>query len=116
MKHKAVAHGVEDYPTLLREIRKRPQMFHGGEERSALLLRTFLGGIQYSEYFHSISKYEIMSGFSWESFEPWVMKRYNPKRLSLDSLSLANYLASNESEGFDLWFSWYDKFNEQNLT
>ena len=99
-----------DYPSLFQEIRKRPQMYHGGKERSVLLLDTFLCGIWFSESFHEIESNKRMSGFDWELFEKWVEETFNPRRLSMRSLYLAEHLSQSESKGFDLWFKWYDEF------
>ncbi|GLQ31356.1 hypothetical protein [Litoribrevibacter albus] len=104
------AHGIKDYPTLLGEIRKRPQVFLGGAERSVVLLSAFIGGIKYGEYFHSVPDHKKLGGFSWDSFENWVEEMFNPRRLTLDSMSLAAHLTSNDQEGFDLWFLWLDAF------
>ncbi len=112
MSVKEVAYGIKDYPTLIEQIRKRPQMFHGGETRSASLLETFLSGITYGEYFHSIPEDEKMSGFPWRDYEKWVKMNFNKRRLSLNSFSLASYTSNDEKEAFDLWFNWYDEFRD----
>jgi hypothetical protein len=51
-----------------------------------------------------------IGGFDYAGFERWVEARYNPRRLSLNSYSLAADLAGAEDAGFDLWFRWYDEF------
>jgi len=101
-----------DTPTLLEQIRNRPQMWHGGNERSALLLSTFLSAFSIAEAFYKIDDANIISGFNWEEFETWVEQKYNPKRLTYSSFSLASHLSSNEPEAFDLWYCWYDKYCE----
>lgn len=100
----------KDYPTLLEEIRKRPQMYHGGDERSALLLSIFLGGFDVAELFHNIPETERLGGFDWDSYEKWIRESFNPERLSLNSFSLASHITSTQQEAFDLWYSWYDDF------
>ncbi len=103
---------VIDFPSFLEEIRKRPQMWRG-EERSALLLSTFLNGFQLAEYFQELPENKCLGGVNWEKFEAWVDKSYNLERLSLNSFSRASYLSDSEPKAFDLWFSWYDKFKKQ---
>ncbi len=105
-----------DYPSLLNEVRKRPQMYHGGKERSSILLDTFICGIQYSEAFHEIELDKRMSGFDWECFERWVEEKCNPRRLTMRSFCLAEHLTQCESKGFDLWFEWYDEFSARGVT
>ena len=104
---------IKDYPTFLSEIKKRPQMWCGGQERSATLLSTFLNGFRYSEHFHKIPESERLGGFDWDHFEKWVQKNYNPKGLSYDSFSLAVFQSKEELKAFDLWFSWYEIYVQQ---
>jgi hypothetical protein len=97
-----------DIPTLLAAIRKRPGMFLG--KKSITLLQLLLNGIELAEDFHDIPLNDRMGGFDERGFEEWVEAKSNPKRLTLNAKSLAAYIAGNESDGFDLWFSWYDEF------
>ena len=105
---------VHDYPTLLEAIRKRPCMYHGGEERNVELLAAFLGGIGYVQTFQNIPTECLLDNFNWKEFEQWVASEFNKKRLSLNSLTLSRHLSSSNSEAFDLWFKWYDQFRESN--
>jgi hypothetical protein len=101
-----------DYPSLLEEIRKRPQMYLGGEERNLRLLGAFLDGFKTAEWFHNLPEAQHMGGFDWESYEKWVKHKYNTKRLSANSMPLALYVSDSEAAAFDLWFSWYDEYSE----
>lgn len=89
-------------------IHARPAMFLG--EKTARGLDLFLGGIDFAEDFHGVPAEARMRGFDRAGFERWVEARYNPRRLSLNSFSLASALAGGEEAGFDLWFGWYDEF------
>ena len=104
---------ISDYPSLLEEVRKRPQMWHGGETRSSLLLKTFIDGFRYSEHFHKIDNSCRLGGFPWGDFEKWVQVNYNPKRKSYDSFTWASYLSDTELDAFDLWLKWYDIFRKE---
>ncbi len=104
---------IVDYPSLLEEIRKRPQMWHNGETRSVLLLKTFISGFQYAQHFHNIEQEKLLGGFNWGTFEKWVKVNFNPKRQSYDSFTWAIHLSDSEAESFDLWFNWYDKFKNE---
>jgi len=106
---------IVDYPSLLEEIRKRPQMWHNGETRSALLLKTFISGFQYSQNFHKVESGNLLGGFNWGDFEKWVEVKFNPKRKSYDSFTWAIYLSDSEAEAFDLWFSWYDLYKSETV-
>jgi len=88
-------------------------MFIGGSERSVTLLDTFISGIQYGEYIHSINSDDLLGGFSWGNFEVWISKQYNEPNLSLNSFGLALSLSGCEIEGFDLWYKWYELFCKQ---
>ena len=99
-----------DYPTLLEEIRKRPQMYLGGDEKNLELLAAYLDGFATAEWFHDVSPKKHMGNFNWEEFEEWVKNKYNTNRLSLNSMPLALHVSESKSEAFDLWFSWYDLF------
>jgi hypothetical protein len=101
-----------DYPSLLEEIRKRPQMYLGGDERNLESLATLLDGFKMAEWFHALPEAQHMGGFDWESYESWVKRKYNPKRLSLNSMPLAVYISDSSADAFDLWFSWYDEYSE----
>ena len=101
-----------DTPGLLEQIRKRPQMWYGGSERSALLLSTLLSGIAEAEAFYDIAQSELLGNFNWKEFEFWVAEQYNPKKLTHSSLSLASHKSNTEPEAFDLWYSWSDKFSK----
>jgi len=101
-----------DYPSLLGEIRKRPQMYLGGKDRNLELLGTFLDGFRTAEWFHELPEPQHMGGFDWDRFEAWVKSKYNPKRLSLNSMPLAIYISASKSAAFDLWFTWYDEYQQ----
>lgn len=101
-----------DYPTLLEEIRKRPQMYLGGDERNLESLGVFLDGFAMAEWFHEIPIEKHMGSFDWESYEEWVKNKYNTERLSLNSIPLAIYITDSKADAFDIWFSWYDLFRE----
>lgn len=105
---------VVDCPSLLEAIRLRPMMYFGGEVRSIARLEAFLAGIEMAEEFYKISSVPRFAGFDWEAYEKWVKCNFNKDGLSLNSLSLAGYISNTESEGFDLWYSWYDEFNDAN--
>ena len=106
---------VSDYPSLLEAIRKRPSLYcHQLDgKKSIQSLASFLGGIAFSESFHEIRSDNCMGKFEWGKFEFWVNKNFNERRLSLNSLGLADYLSPSDSEAFDLWFSWYDQFTSE---
>ena len=95
-------------PTLLTAIRARPGMFLG--HKSAHGLHLFLSGIPFAEDFHGLPSDARIGAFDREGFERWVESRYNPRRRSHNSFSLAAQPAGAEGAGFDLWFGWYDKF------
>ncbi|NJD05855.1 MAG: hypothetical protein FIA97_05075 [Methylococcaceae bacterium] len=99
-----------DYPSLLEEIRKRPMMWFGGDERSITLLAAFLTGVCVAENFHHIPTTSCIGGFGWQDFEHWIARQFNQKMLTLDSFSLAKYKTGVEHEAFDLWYSWYDEY------
>ncbi|MGL4554468.1 MAG: hypothetical protein ACRC33_25170 [Gemmataceae bacterium] len=98
-----------DMPVLLASVRQRPGMWLGRKTISGLHL--LLIGIRFAEDFHSLAEPARFGGFDAAGFEGWVESRFNPRGLSLDSYSLSAHLAGSEASGFDLWFSWYDRFN-----
>jgi hypothetical protein len=104
----AVRDRYPDLPTLLAAIRARPGMFLGHTTICGLYL--FLSGVGFAEDFHDLPAAARIGGFDAEGFERWVEQRYNPRRLSLNSFSLAAHLAGSEAAGFDQWFAWYDEF------
>jgi hypothetical protein len=99
---------VADMPELLAAIRARPEMYFG--QKSVHDLWLFLYGFWFAESFHKLPREARIRGFDLEVFEVWVKYRFNPKRLSVSSFSLAARIASTEDGGFDLWFRWYDEF------
>lgn len=99
---------VPDVPTLLAELRRRPGMWIG--TKSIERLDQMLGGIDFAEDWHRIPAKARFGGFDFTAFEVWVEHTYNPKRLSVRSFGLAATLAGSDTEGFDLWFRWYDEF------
>lgn len=99
-----------DFPSLLEEIRKRPQMYLGGDERNLELLRAYLGGFDTAEWFHELPTVKRMGNFDWNSFEAWVKREHNPRRLCVNSFGLAIYISDSKKDAFDLWFTWYDLF------
>ena len=103
---------VYDIPTLLTEIRKRPSLYHGGEERCIDLLAAFLGGILYMQNVHKIPTEHHLNNFNWGKFENWVKTEFNEKNLNLNSFGLSKNLSLSKAEAFDLWFKWYDQFQK----
>ena len=103
----------KDYPSLLNEIRSRPQLWHGGEERSVELLAAFLSGIRIGEELHEIPPSNRLRGFDWEAFESWVETNFNAKKLTFNSFSLAAHFSRSQKEAFDLWYSWHDEFTKE---
>ncbi len=95
-------------PALFSAIRLRPALFLGHKTINGLHL--LLSGIGFAEDFHGLPAEACIGGFDSAGFEQWVEFKYNPRRLSLNSLSLAAHLAGAEDSGFDLWFRWYDEF------
>ncbi|HEY1380676.1 MAG TPA: hypothetical protein VGF55_27995 [Gemmataceae bacterium] len=95
-------------PALLAAIRARPGMYLGQKSAHNLLL--FLYGFRFAEDIHGLPPEARIGGFDRDTFELWVQCRYNPQRLSHNSLSLAAHVAGAEDAGFDLWFRWYDEF------
>jgi hypothetical protein len=67
-------------------------------------------GFQVAENYHEIPEAARMGGFDLLKFEQWVVSKYNPRRLSHNSRSLAEHLAGSDTDGFDLWFRWYDEY------
>ena len=102
-----------DFPSLLEEIRKRPQMYLGGDQRSLELLAAYLGGFEMAEWFHELPAEQRMGNFDWSAFEEWVRNEYNPEHLSRNSFGLAIHFTGSQMEAFDLWFSWYDLFRSR---
>jgi hypothetical protein len=97
-----------DMPTLLTTIRARPGMFLGRPTIGGLQL--FLSGIQFAEHYYELPSETRIGGFDRQVFELWVKYRYNPRRLSHSSFSLAASLAGDDEAGFNMWFHWYDEF------
>lgn len=95
-------------PSLLEAIRQRPGMFLG--HQTAYGLSVLLMGFMFAEDYHDVPAQDRLGGFDLASFEAWVEKTYNPKRLSQNSRSLAEHVAGSDAAGFDLWFRWYDEF------
>lgn len=94
-------------------LRKRPGMYLG--KKSVSLFSAFLSGFRYAEEIHD-QHWKNMDdgGFDWAQFEQYVFKKYNPRRLSVNSPGLAFILSGEkEEEGLDLWFKWYDEFRSQ---
>jgi hypothetical protein len=97
-----------DLPSLLEAIRRRPGMFLG--HKTVLGLSLLLSGIEFAEDYHVVPEPARIRGFDLPGFERWVESKYNPRRLSHNSCSLAEHIAVADEAGFDLWFSWYDEF------
>ena len=113
-----------DVPALLAAIRANPAMFLG--RVSALRLGSLFDGIWLAEEFHRVPAADRIGGFDQEAFEAWVEARYNPRRLTFRSFTLAVRRAGRElprdpsgpavsrarrqEAGFILWFEWYDEF------
>src|SRR5262245_27431026 len=97
-----------DLPSLLDAIRRRPGMFLG--HQGAYGLSVLLIGFMFAEDYHELPEANRLGGFDREKFEPWIVEKYNPKRLAHDSYSLAEHLAGSDAAGFDLWFQWYDEY------
>ena len=95
-------------PALLAAIRTQPGIFLGHRTISGLHL--WLSGIRFAEDYQGLLLADQIGGFEFEGFERWIESRHNPRRLSLNSFSLAAQLAGSEASGFDQWYSWYDEF------
>jgi hypothetical protein len=95
-------------PSLLDAIRQRPGMFLG--HTTVYGLSVLLMGFQFAEDYHEVPASSRLGGFDIQSFEAWVERKYNPKRLSHNSRSLAEHVAGSDAAGFDLWFRWYDEY------
>ena len=100
-----------NFCTFIEEVRNKPQMYHGGEERNILLFSALISGIVLAEEYYGVEN-QVLTEFDWERFESWVEDRYNNRKLSFKSFTLANYLSESSEQGFDLWFSWYDEFRD----
>ena len=87
-------------------------MYLGGEERSLRSLAIYLSGFEMAEWFHELPKEKRLGNFEWELYEKWIRQEYNKERLNLRSFTLAESLTDSQKEAFDLWFSWYDKYND----
>lgn len=103
---------VNDFPTLFEKIRARPMMYIGGkEDRSISAWYSFFSGFIMAEEFHQIPHTESLRGFDWPHFEQWSEEQhpgiYSP---CFSSFTLARNMTKSESEGFDLWCSWYDSY------
>lgn len=94
--------------SLLLAIRDRPCMFLNS--KSVLALSTFINGIIFAESFHEIEASKQFCDFDFLSFEEWVSESFNPQSLTLNSFGLAVHLSGSTDKGFELWFSWYDRF------
>jgi hypothetical protein len=87
-------------------------MYMGGTEtRSISAWNSFFSGFWMAEEFHQIPSDECMRGFDWPRFEQWLEEQY-PGNYSpcFSSFALARDMTKSESEGFDLWCSWYDSY------
>lgn len=103
---------IKDWPTFFKVIRERPAMWIG--EVSVSNFWNLIGGIQLAEYFYKIPEQDSFGNFNFDEFEKWVDEKYNHKRLSLNSFSLAKELSENEEDGFWKWYEWYDLFSKSN--
>lgn len=106
---------------LLKEFRKRPCMYMG--KRSVSLLGVFLTGIQVVEnmyvddasdrifkLFRTLGKNKS-GGNTWIHFETWLAEKYGKDDTKSFALALEK-ANNNEENAFDLWFKWYDEFQE----
>ncbi len=78
LKTESMIDHIKNYNDLLEAVRKRPQMWINGKERSITLLSTLISGIQFSEMLHKIPTDKVWGDFNWEVFELWVSKKYMP--------------------------------------
>lgn len=99
-----------DIPSLLAAIRARPAIFLG--KPTILGLHLLLSGIRFAEDYHDLPSHKRIGGFDFVGFEQWVESRYNPRRTTHNSFSLAEDLAGSDAAGFDLWFGWLDEFTK----
>ena len=97
---------------LLEHIRKRPEMWL--DKCSPISLRTFYSGIKFAEEIYKIPAGNCLSGFDFEKFEAWVAYKYNPRKLTFNSMHLAVHLSESEEIAFNKWFEWYDLFKIEN--
>lgn len=102
---------IHDWPSFFKEIRRRPGMYIGSPSITAL--NYYIYGIRSAEWFDLIPPGKQFKGFSFDEFEEWVAKRYNPERRSTNSFHVALLSAKSEREGFYIWFSWYDAFRKK---
>ncbi|HLF96169.1 MAG TPA: hypothetical protein VI457_03415 [Methylococcaceae bacterium] len=99
---------IDSWPVLLGHIRKRPELWLN--KRSPISLGTFYWGIKFSEKIYKVPEIEWLSGFDFEAFERWVEYKYNPRKLTFNSMHLAVHLCESEETAFNKWFEWYDLF------
>ena len=106
---------------LLTRLRERPALYLGsGSLHAPHMLKT---GVHLAEFFYGVPKSRCQEGddIPWQYFESYVSERHNKQRLSLNSFSLAQYVAQGENlstyESFteypgawDIWWRWYDDF------
>jgi hypothetical protein len=97
-----------DFPSLLAAIRQRPGLFLG--HKSAYGLQILLMGFEFAENYHGVPESSRLGGFDHAKFEGWIVSKYNPDRLSHNSITLAEHVAGSDAAGFDLWFQWYDEY------
>jgi len=102
---------TKNLPSLLERIRKRPVMWLGSTTASGL--QNLLDGIHLAERIHNIPEKQCLRGFAFYDFEAWIEEKYNPKRLSCNSFSLASLTTTSEEEAFRKWFDWYDEFRAE---
>jgi hypothetical protein len=102
---------IRDWPTFFDQVRRRPGMWLGSASLTAL--QHYLNGIDLAECLYDVPDKDRLKGFSFPEFEEWADKRFNPRRLSINSFHMARQVCDSENEAFDLWFSWYDEFQGQ---
>ncbi len=102
---------IRDWPTFFEQVRRRPGMWLG--HRSLTALQFLLHGVHLAEFFYDVPEGSRLGNFPFQEFEEWVERRYNPRRLSVNSFWMARDIADSEEAAFDLWFSWYDEFRNE---
>jgi len=102
---------IHDWPTFFEQVRRRPGMWLG--DRSPAALQLLIQGVYLAEFLYDVPEGNRLGNFPFQEFEGWVERRFNPRRLSVNSYWMARDIAGSDEEAFDLWFSWYDEFRSE---
>jgi hypothetical protein len=111
MQAETPASQIADWPSFFEQIRRRPGMWLG--EPSVTALQNFIKGIELGEYLYNVPRDRVLSGFSFEDFEGWAERKFNPDRLALNSFSLARRSSDSEEEAFYKWLGGYDRYRAE---